>query len=276
MRIRPRGFTLIELLVVLAVIGVLVSITLPAVQQARESARRAQCRSQLRQLALALHNYHEVHRVLPAGAIVRGPAFPVLSGWGWGAMILPYVDQSPLYSSLDFHMGTAVGANELRVKTTVPLWRCPTDTADETILVSTWSGAVVPSATGNFCGVESMLSGMSAVRFAHVTDGLSQTLLLGERVTIPPSISSVPFTSGWYGILASQTSYVFSSMPYTQAAAVFPINSAMGSPQNFSSRHVGGAHFALGDGSVRYVSDHIDGGLFEALGTRNGQEVVEF
>ena len=130
--------------------------------------------------------------------------------------------------------------------------------------------------SGNFCGVESMLSGMSAVRFSHVTDGLSQTLLQGERVTIPPSISSAPFTSGWYGILTSQTNYVFSSMPYTQATAAFPINSAMGSPQNFSSRHVGGANFALGDGSVRFMSENIDGALFEALGTRNGQEVVEF
>ena len=114
MQRQPRhaaGFTLIELLVTLAIIAVLIALLLPAVQSARASARRAQCQNHLRQLGLALHNYHDTHLVFPPGSYVLGSASPVQSGWGWGAMILPYLDQSPLYQRIDFNIGTAVGGN---------------------------------------------------------------------------------------------------------------------------------------------------------------------
>lgn len=276
MRNRHRGFTLIELLVVLAVIGVLLSLTLPAVQQARESARRAMCRDRLRQLGLALHNYHDTRLVLPAGALVLGPSFPALSGWGWGAMILPHVDQSALYGSLDFDRGTTVGGNVQQVRVSLPVWRCPSDISESFVATPSWAGPVVQAASGNYCGAGGMLSGMSSVQFSLVTDGLSQTLMLGERVTNPSGASSTPYTAGWYGILASQTSYVFTSMPYTDVVAAFRINSSFGSTQCFSSRHVGGAYFVMGDGAVRFVTEHIDGKVFEALGTPNGQDVAEF
>lgn len=271
-----RAFTLVELLVVLAILGVLLSLVMPAVQQARESARRVECRNQLRQLGLALHSYHDAKLVLPTGAYLRGPSFPVQSGWGWGAMILPYVDQPALYHSLDFNLPTGIGGNLPQIARPVSVWRCPSDAAPAAALVPTWDGVAIECATGNYCGSTGMLSGMSAVRFADVTDGLSNTFLLGERVTHPSTTGSDLVTSGWYGILASNTSYVFNSMPFTTASAYYRINLIMGSATNFSSRHSGGAHFVLGDGSVRFVSQDIDGTLFEAIGTINGQEVAEF
>ena len=107
---RSQGFTLVELLVVLAVIGILMSLLMPAVQQAREAARRSVCKSQLRQLALGLHNYHDAHSILPPGSIVLGPGeTTTLSGWGWGAMLLPYYEQMSLYSKIDFETGLQSG-----------------------------------------------------------------------------------------------------------------------------------------------------------------------
>ncbi|MCA9043929.1 MAG: DUF1559 domain-containing protein, partial [Planctomycetaceae bacterium] len=105
-RPRRRGFTLIELLVVIAIIAVLIALLLPAVQQAREAARRAACKNNMRQLGLGLHNYHDSHGVFPSGWIGAttgvGPDVEGMNGFGWGTMILPYVDQAPLYSQLNF------------------------------------------------------------------------------------------------------------------------------------------------------------------------------
>src|SRR5690348_10313077 len=93
---RARGFTLIELLVVIAIIGVLVALLLPAVQQARESARRTECKNHLKQIGLALHNYHDTFRVLPFGKGASYAGAPVYARWSQHAMILPYIDQAPL------------------------------------------------------------------------------------------------------------------------------------------------------------------------------------
>src|SRR5580704_1959794 len=144
-RKRKRGFTLIELLVVIAIIGNMVSLLLPAVQQAREAARRTQCKNNLKQIGLALHNYLDSHGVFPFG---KGASFaapvPVYARWSQHAMILPFVDQAPLYNSIDFNnppstpgMGGVAafmpaytnpsGINAAQSQAVIPMFLCPSD-----------------------------------------------------------------------------------------------------------------------------------------------------
>lgn len=268
-----KAFTLIELLVVIAIIGLLVALILPAVQSAREAARRTACHNNLKQLALALHSYHEQKNVLPSGSYVIGPSFVTLSGWGWGAMLLPFVDQGPLYNTLDFHIGTAVDANRSKITTSFPLWKCPSDPAESLIDVEISGHANALVSTGHYAGVTSMLSAMSNTRFRDVTDGLSQTLMVGERIHQPRTSSSLAFTSSWIGMIAEADIYVFNSIPYVAANALHPINKGTDS---FSSRHSGGTQFALGDGSVRFISSQIDKDIYTALGSAAGGDSVSF
>ncbi len=266
------GFTLIELLVAITIIGVLLSLLMPAVQASRAAARRIQCQNQLRQLGLALHNYHDTHACFPAGSYVLGPAFQTQSGWGWGAMILPHIEQTPLYQQLDFDHGTAVGANLARIATPVSIWRCPSDTAPAQMHIVPWNYPPLEIASGNYCGVEGLLREMSRTRMADVTDGTSQTLLLGERGVQPSLNGSLPHTSGWFGQIAFADEYEYRSVPHMAALRLFPINGSLASPQHFSSRHAGGAMFGMADGSVHFLSEHLDSLVFEALGTPNGGE----
>jgi prepilin-type N-terminal cleavage/methylation domain-containing protein/prepilin-type processing-associated H-X9-DG protein len=277
MRSRHRGFTLIELLVVIAVIGTLVALLLPAVQQAREAMRRTECKNRLKQLGLALHNYHDSHQVLPSGSIVIGPSFRTFPGWGWATMVLPMVDQGPLYSRLNFDLGNAVGANRDLISQSVPLMRCTSDPAPETLTVEMPGYSDVTFATGNYVGCEGMLSKLSDVRFGDVTDGLSQTLMLGERLFHPSIDATLPYSSGWCGILSEADTYVFNSSPHVPVSFLTAINHVTASPGNFSSQHSGGANFTLGDGSVRFISQHTDNGVLQALGTISaGDTVGEF
>lgn len=249
---------------------------LPAVQQARESARRTECQNRLRQLSLALHNYHDAHRILPSGSIKLGPAFPTLSGWGWGAMILPFVDQTPLYNQADFNLGTAVLANRNLISVPVVVWRCQSDVAPRQMTVPIPGYLPVKIATGNYIGCESMLSALSSTKFSDVTDGLSQTLFLGERVSIDGGGAGLQFTSSWCGVISERTTFVNASAPHALPIFSKPINKSIGSPDFFSSRHVGGAYFTFGDSSVRFLSENMDTGVYHALGTANGGEIVAF
>ena len=129
MRIR-RGFTLIELLVVIAIIGLLVALLLPAVQQAREAARRTQCRNNLKQLGLALHNYHDAHSTFPPGVVDDDDNLIDAQHSGL-ALLLPQLDQGPLYRAYDFHRSWRDPVNLVVGRTVVDVFRCPT--ADGTV-----------------------------------------------------------------------------------------------------------------------------------------------
>ena len=187
-----RGFTLIELLVVIAIIAVLVALLLPAVQQAREAARRTQCKNNLKQIGLALHNYHDVLLCFPPEAIhtfqPQGPS-PSARNFTWITMILPYVDQAPLYQSINFNAplwGQMVGGKEVRAKM-LPGFNCPSDVG--------WGD---PSRTRGFAWTDyagaagwdfwdrpddqhgGIFTAMTAVQLRDVSDGTSNTIMVGE------------------------------------------------------------------------------------------------
>ncbi|MBL8818922.1 MAG: DUF1559 domain-containing protein [Planctomyces sp.] len=221
---RTRGFTLIELLVVIAIIAILIALLLPAVQQAREAARRTQCKNNLKQIGLAIHNYHDVFSVFPPGYITRFPN-TIVSGevglYGWGAFILPQIEQTNLYNALNVgnvrleqNLATANGL--LALQTPLPAFRCPTDIGPAlNNFKSTLAAAPnwynrnasstgtdeIPIATSNYVMVAGTGSSTtppatptttttpptgvgfqnSRISFRDITDGTSNTLLAGER-----------------------------------------------------------------------------------------------
>jgi prepilin-type N-terminal cleavage/methylation domain-containing protein len=206
-----RGFTLIELLVVIAIIAILIALLLPAVQQAREAARRSQCKNNLKQIGLALHNYHEQAGTLPPGWIgvdlaTRLPDVEGLNGFGWGAMILPHLDQTPLYNRINFFVGVADPLNLVPRTTNLTVYRCPSDTGPQQWTILDEADGTTPLAelplanyvgafgTGELhdcegqpppfaCRGNGVFSHLSKTRFADLTDGVSTTILTGERRT---------------------------------------------------------------------------------------------
>lgn len=302
---KRRGFTLIELLVVIAIIAVLIALLLPAVQQAREAARRTQCKNNLKQLGLALHNYHDTANALPPGW-VSGAAGP--SRWGWGTFLLPQFDQAPLYASLSSAMG--MDANSINatgfsaVMTTLPqpgplqtslaAFRCPSDVAGPTVNTpladgymvmmppmantTTFGRSTYPGVMGSnvdwMMGQPMTPSGgsfgrNSSTNFRDYQDGLSNTFLIGERRS--PGVVNGMYVGGdgiWAGVgcdtmpqgMAMELGDCSNSHPLNGRFATAPTATSADSYIGFSSMHVGGAHFLMGDGSVRFISENIASG----------------
>jgi len=266
------GFTLIEVLVAVAVIGILTALLLPAVQSARASARRVMCANQLRQLGLALHLYHDSQLCYPPGSYVMGPSFPMQTGWGWGAMILPDVEQHSTYDQVDFGKGTAMGNNLPLIARSISLWRCPSEIAPDQIEAFPLDYPPFLLAAGNYCGSEGVLASMSRVRISDIRDGTSRTLMLGERMVQPGENGSLPFTSAWCGQVAFADVYEYRSVPHLFPSRMHPINASPADALCFGGRHAGGANFIFADGSGRFLNESMDGNVFESLGTASGGE----
>ena len=287
-----RGFTLIELLVVIAIIAVLIALLLPAVQQAREAARRTQCKNNLKQLGVALHNYHDTSNGLPPGWIGVTSGLSDIYGmnaWGWCSRVLPQIDQSPLYNQINFSSRMDSPANATQRVTPIAAFRCPSDVAPGTSwTIQTTSGMnLVDMAVANYVGVfgisnidncvgapnspclgEGAFFQNSNVSFRDFTDGLSNTIAVGEHKTRRDN--GFNWTSTWAGVAANGADAIVRILGTTDHTP----NATANHIDDFSSYHVGGAHFLMGDGSVRFVSTNIDLGVYQHLATRGAGDIV--
>lgn len=305
---RGRGFTLIELLVVIAIIAILIALLLPAVQQAREAARRTQCKNNMKQIGLAWHNYHDVYNTFPPGYVAKIPKLQ-LSGersmWSWGAFILPYVEQSTMFNQLNVGpslLEQQLILNPLAAKTPMPGFRCPSDTGpglndytnssmgpapnggEYSALVQDSNGASHQIAMSNYVAVANpgdsttppvdptiygpplgVAFQNSRINFRDITDGTSNQLLVGERAykykglimgagTVLGHSSLTVTQSASYSVKSSQ----LSALGITYDGINGTVNGSHSGHRGFSSNHVGGCHFALADGSVRFISENID------------------
>jgi type II secretory pathway pseudopilin PulG len=296
---------LIELLVVIAIIAILIALLLPAVQQAREAARRTQCRNHLKQIGLALHNYHDTYLTFPP-AYIHDTRFDNQAGheaWAWSAFLLPQLDQAPLFNQLRINeltleqvLATGNGAGGLAplLQTALSVYRCPSDTGGNGVLVhddrhfgggrgtnAAGLGNFLPAAS-NYMGVlgnedrtPSVVAGLtppvdnnngifshnSSVKLRDIVDGPSNTFLVGERDTVNGRSGT------WIGIRNSWSGTGQRGM-FTAVGGAHGNSLVLNAPppppfnnntcaEGFSSLHEGGAHFLMGDGRVQFISENI-------------------
>ena len=331
---RRTAFTLVELLVALAIIAILVSLALPAIQAAREASRRTQCRNNLRQLGVALHLYHSTFSTLPAGYIFSSPQrprpppaaaignttsrrfdapppsvqmVPNGPGWGWAALLLPFVEQASLSAEIDFHRPVEDPANATPRIVPVPYLICPSDTATGVYTVLDELNAPLGQAAtnsyaasfgsyqvikGGSSGVpgrvdviegglintdpdhgNGLFLGNSGTRYAEITDGLSQTMAVGERAAMFAK-------SPWSGVMTGGTVRTTPGAPvYIANVELAPtmvlarignrsLNSTYSEPYDFFSPHTDVVFFLFADGSVQGLTASLDLDTLHALATR--------
>lgn len=299
---RRRGFTLIELLVVIAIIAVLIALLLPAVQQAREAARRSQCKNNLKQLGLALHNYHDTSGTFPVGGFFEGVVSGARqgTGMGWHVAILPNIDQGPLFSKLDFNQSTYTHpANLTLAMIELPAFFCPSAdsgtthksglsgenaTGGATASVhyigvmgpqganpngGTYAVDTTQAGHGDFSQAGLMLRN-KFVRIADATDGLSNTLQVGEMSWNKANCFRV-YLRGCNGAPCGSVKNVVNGINLTPYNGANNFNNV-----SFGSQHVGGAQFLMGDGSSHFISQNIDFNVYRQLASKSGGEVVSF
>ncbi|AMV37890.1 DUF1559 domain-containing protein [Planctomyces sp. SH-PL62] len=303
---RPRrAFTLIELLVVIAIIAVLIALLLPAVQSAREAARRMQCANNLKQIGLAMHAYHASYETFPPGYItgVESPApnSPETGpGWGWGAMLLSDLEQRSLTGAANFSLPiTAPGSRTVRT-TSLSVFLCPSSTgADGPILLKDAAGAtlVADLSPGQYVGsagqweIEEFPAHNNGLFYRNsrngvrdVTDGTSTTLMAGERsrnVADATWVGVIPYsrvcTNPRWPVQDCETANVMvlgHTGPSPDQRWVDVPNYKGAGADDFWSLHRGGCNFLFADGSVRFLKETIDPRIFSFLATRAGGEVV--
>jgi prepilin-type N-terminal cleavage/methylation domain-containing protein len=311
--LRRLGFTLIELLVVIAIIAVLIALLLPAVQQAREAARRTQCKNNLKQLGLALHNYLDVYSMFPIGA--QRSFKP-----SWRVAVFPQLDQAPLFNRLDFNLDFRApysGNNTVLQGVSLPGWNCPSSPCLRTGTPGSeqcWSGgnpqladyvgiggaapdpggrASVNSTSnydGGIYGANGLLNVALSTPIAAATDGTSTTLLVGENSDFTTvGTAKTDLRSNYYGAWSgfSNVANPWAGAPDSWSTGVttvrYPINT-QGTPAGavhtweanlpLRSAHVGGAHVLMGDGATRFLSNNLDLNTLLRLAARDDGQVI--
>ena len=273
------GFTLIELLVVIAIIAILIALLLPAVQQAREAARRSQCKNNLAQIALATLNYEMAHGVLPPGCVnPDGPIASTAEGYhmGWTVQLLPYMDQTPLFEVIDFSKG-AYDQEERINKSKVSAYICQSDPGNEDSV--SFAGCQGGSETQIAEDNEGVFFLNSRIRYRDIKDGSTNTLFFGEKFRSQADLNWLSGTRTSLKNTGSQPNQLPSKPGFNGQSREEALKEMM-DPNvvgGFGSWHTGGAQFALGDGSVRFLSENIEQELFESLGKRaDGTLPVDF
>jgi prepilin-type N-terminal cleavage/methylation domain-containing protein/prepilin-type processing-associated H-X9-DG protein len=296
-RTHTNGFTLIELLVVIAIIGVLIGLLFPAVQKVREAANRVSCLNNLKQIGLALHNCHDSQGSFPSGYVCRPQADPTYTapGWGWAALLLPYIEQDNLYRQINLTLPVEDPSNLAARTTAAKMYVCPSDRSSGLFTVYSDTDAPLAQAmTNSYAACFGALveiseepdqgNGMfyrnSHVRIADITDGTSNTIAVGERAAL--------FTqTAWAGAVTGGTTRVTPGAPTSSSAVEdaptqplahtgsHTLNDPSSDPDDFFSPHTGAAMFLFADGSVRPVRFGVRLGVLQALSTRAGGEVID-
>ncbi|QEH32512.1 hypothetical protein OJF2_09890 [Aquisphaera giovannonii] len=314
---RDPGFTLIELLVVIAIMALLIAMLMPAVQSAREAARRAQCTNNLKQVGLAMHGYHDSHGqfppgylILPGGSTLMGPPDPLTRdagpGWAWGALLLPYLELSPLHASLNVNLPCWLPANTTGARASVAVFLCPSvseasllyDVKDEggdvlaTLSRSHYAANAGRQEAWGYAAddwsalADGPIFRNGKVRDASVTDGLSNTIFAGEHsavlsdktwVGIVPGAIGCPtprFATSWCDVGATQALVHSGPNPGEDPPLIHPPNARSCKLCGMYAEHPDGSNVLMGDGSVRFARSTISQAVWPALATRAGGEVI--